>query len=91
MIIFFTNSHKKFYGAKLIFRSFAIFFGPTVIASGAKQKLLFPQSMSVLDQSAIIDSPDFPARGQLSSDLIYEVIVSPNMPTKKLKDLCPTL
>ena len=72
----------------MIFRSFATFFGPTVFTSGAKQKLLFPQSISVLDQNAINDSPDYPAEGQLNSELIYEVIVSPKMPNKNLKDFC---
>ena len=28
-------------------------------------------------------------KGQLNSEWIYEVIVSPKMPTKKLKDFCP--
>ena len=28
-------------------------------------------------------------KGQLNSGCIYEVIVSPKMPTKKLKDFCP--
>ena len=27
--------------------------------------------------------------GQLNSELIYEVIVSPKMPTKNFKDFCP--
>ena len=30
-------------------------------------------------------------KGQLNSELIYEVIVSPKMPIKNLKDFCPTL
>ena len=88
---FYKKSLAFFYGAKLIFRSFATFFGPTVFTSGAKQKLLFPQSISVLDQNAINDSPDYPAEGRLNSELIYEVIVSPKMPNKNLKDFCPTL
>ena len=29
------------------------------------------------------------AKGQLNSEWIYEVIVSPKMPTKNLKDFCP--
>ena len=28
-------------------------------------------------------------KGQLNSELIYEVIVSPKMPTKNFKDFCP--
>ena len=28
-------------------------------------------------------------KGQLNSELIYEFIVSPKMPTKSLKDFCP--
>ena len=28
-------------------------------------------------------------KGQLNSECIYEVIVSPKMPTKNLKDFCP--
>ena len=28
-------------------------------------------------------------KGQLNSEWIYEVIVSPKMPTKNLKDFCP--
>ena len=29
-------------------------------------------------------------KGQLNSELIYEVIVSPKMQTKNYKDICPT-
>ena len=29
-------------------------------------------------------------KGQLNSECIYEVIVSPKMPTKNFKDFCPT-
>ena len=29
-------------------------------------------------------------KGQLNSEWIYEVIVSPKMPTKNYKDFCPT-
>ena len=32
----------------------------------------------------------FDAKGQLNSELIYEVIVSPKMPTKKFPDFYPT-
>ena len=32
-----------------------------------------------------------PDKGQLNSERIYEVIVSPKMPTKNMKDFCPTL
>ena len=31
----------------------------------------------------------FDTKGQLDSEWIYEVIVSPKMPTKKFKDFCP--
>ena len=31
------------------------------------------------------------SKGQLNSEWIYEVIVSPKMPTKKFPDFCPTL
>ena len=30
-------------------------------------------------------------KGQLNSEWIYEVIVSPKMPTKNYQDFCPTL
>ena len=30
-------------------------------------------------------------KGQLNSERIYEVIVSPKIPTKNFKDFCPTL
>ena len=30
-------------------------------------------------------------KGQLNSEWIYDVIVSPKMPTKNCKDFCPTL
>ena len=30
-------------------------------------------------------------KGQLNSEWIYEVILSPKTPTKNLKDFCPTL
>ena len=30
-------------------------------------------------------------KGQLDSEWIYEVIVSPKMPTKNYQDFCPTL
>ena len=29
------------------------------------------------------------AKGQLNSEWIYEIIVSPKMPTKNFKDFCP--
>ena len=32
----------------------------------------------------------FLSKGQLNSELIYEVIVSPKMQTKNHKDFCPT-
>ena len=28
-------------------------------------------------------------KGQLNSELIYDAIISPKMPTKNLKDFCP--
>ena len=31
------------------------------------------------------------AKGQLNSEWIYEVIVSPKIPTKNYRDFCPTL
>ena len=31
------------------------------------------------------------SKGHLNSEWIYGVIVSPNMPTKKFLDFCPTL
>ena len=34
---------------------------------------------------------NFDAKGQLYSEWIYEVIISPKMPTKNLKDFWPTL
>ena len=34
---------------------------------------------------------DVLSKGQLNSEWIYEVIVSPKMPTKNFKDFCPTL
>ena len=50
----------------------------------------------------ILKSPSFPkiaemyprgnyGKGQLNSEWIYEVIVSPKMPTKNYQDFCPTL
>ena len=32
-----------------------------------------------------------PTKGQLNLEWIYEVIVSPKMPTKNFPDFCPTL
>ena len=32
---------------------------------------------------------DYSTKGQLNSEWIYDVIVSPNMPTKIFKDFCP--
>ena len=32
----------------------------------------------------------YSVKGQLNSERIYEVIVSPKMPTKNYKDFCPT-
>ena len=34
---------------------------------------------------------DVLSKGQLNSEWIYEVIVSPKMPTKNYQDFCPTL
>ena len=38
-IFFYKNGPKVFYDAKLIFRSFATFFGLAIFTSGAKQKI----------------------------------------------------
>jgi hypothetical protein len=40
-VLFSTKKTNIFYGAKLIFRSFATFFGLTIFLSGVKQKFLF--------------------------------------------------
>ena len=50
------NRQKKNYCAILIFRSFATFFGLTIFRSSTKQKFLFTEFMSVLEQNARIDS-----------------------------------
>ena len=36
-----------------------------------------------------IKKPEEKIKGQLNSEWIYEVIVSPKMPTKKFPDICP--
>ena len=54
MSFFYKKQTEKYYGAKLIFRPFATFFGPTIFRSGAKQNFLHTESMSVLDQNGRI-------------------------------------
>ena len=53
---FYKKQTKKNYCAILIFRSFATFFGLTIFRSSTKQKFLFTEFMSVLEQNARIDS-----------------------------------
>jgi hypothetical protein len=51
MSFFLQKTDQKYYGAKLIFRSLETLFGLTIFRSGATQKFLFAESMSVLDQN----------------------------------------
>ena len=44
----------------------------------------------ILDEKVRKDSW-VPSKGQLDSELINEVIVSPKIPTKNYRDFCPTL
>jgi hypothetical protein len=77
---FCTNSPKKDYGAKFISRLLAKYFGLTIFTSGAKQKFLFTEFISVLDQNARIDSPDFLARSCLighSFLILFQIIRKP--------------
>ena len=53
---------KKVYDAKLIFWSFATFFVLTIFWSGAKQRICFRESMSVLNQNGRIQALGFLAR-----------------------------
>ena len=69
MIVRFSTQKRLvfFYGAKLIFRSFAIFFGKTIFWSGAKQRCCFIGCRSVCDQTARIWAPGFLSWWQLTS------------------------
>ena len=44
---------------------------------------------NILPTFCHLSPENWTAKGQLNSELIYEVIVSPKMPTKDLKDFCP--
>ena len=39
--------------------------------------------------SRFLDSATYSAKGQLNSEWIFELIVSPKMPTKYYQDFCP--
>ena len=64
-ICFSKKIPKKIYGAKLIFWSFATFFGLT------KQRFCFTGCRSVWNQTARILALDFLARWQLTSPALY--------------------
>ena len=68
---FYKKRPTFFYGAKLTFRSFATFFGLTIIWSGAKQRFCFTGCRSVWNQTARIWALDFLARWQLTSYALY--------------------
>jgi hypothetical protein len=45
-----------------------------------------------IDENILFFHNDFRiGKGQLNSESIYEVIVSPKMPMKNYQDFCPTL
>ena len=69
---FFTKKRLAFfYGAKLIFRSFATFFGKTISWSDAKQRFCFTGCRSVWNQTARIWALDFLARWPSTSHALY--------------------
>ena len=53
---------------------------------GAKKVQIFWESKTFWKTPNLFDV----TKGQLNSEWIYEVIVSPKMPTKTFKDFCPT-
>ena len=56
---------------------------PTQMKSKCKH---FLHNMSIMSMQGIHNTDP---KGQLNSEWIYEVIVSPKMPTRNLKDFCP--
>ena len=68
---FYKKRIKKYYGAKLIFWSFATFLGLTIFWLGAKERICFRESMSVLDQNGRIQALGFLARWRLTSHALY--------------------
>ena len=76
---FYKKRLAFFYGVKLIFRSFATFFGKTISWSGAKQRFCFTGCRSVWDQTARTWAPGFLAWGQLTSHALNY-----NLPYNKL-------
>ena len=50
---------------------------------------MFSKKATKIDEIFTVDLT--PTKGQLNSELIYEVIVSPKMPTKNVKDFCPEI
>ena len=57
-----------------------------MVVVGLSNNLLFKSILGQREASYTEDTKD-----QLNSEWIYEVIVSPKMPTKNVKDFCPTL
>jgi hypothetical protein len=68
-VIFLTKKTNIFYSAKLIFRSFATFFGLILFWSGAKQRFCFTGCRSVWNQTARIWALDFLARWQATPSI----------------------
>ena len=50
----------------------------------------WPPPQYLADQLTLFQPWGADSKGQLNSERIFEVIVSPTMPTKNYKDFCPT-
>ena len=73
-------------------QSAPVFYQPTPDNSVAHEAI--PENVEPQDLTPYKfrwDIFDRDSKGQLNSEWIYEVIVSSKMPTKNLKDYCPTL
>ena len=53
MLVFWQKKTKQFYDAKLIFWSFATFFGLIIFWSGAKQRFCYSEIYYFINQSGI--------------------------------------
>jgi hypothetical protein len=78
---FYIKKTRIFYGAKLIFSSFATFFGLTIFWSGAKQRFCFSGCRSVWDQTARIGVPILMAADKPCTQLQLSLKASPYIVT----------
>ena len=74
---------------KVFFFNHSKFWTTVGILNGLYLEISIKREITSLDENYI--KTDFSAKGHLNSNWIYEVIVSPKMQTKNLKDFCLTI